>query len=53
MSQALDCAIKVVNYIKVGALNTRLFEKLCQGMGAEYDCLLFHTSVHWLSKETC
>jgi len=43
LKQALDCAIKVVNYMKASALNTRLFRKLCQDMDAEYDSLLFHT----------
>ena len=46
----LDFAIKVVNYIKASGLNTRIFGKLCQDMGAEYDSLLFHTSVRWLLK---
>ena len=50
LKQALDCATKVVNYVKASALNTRLFQKLCQDMDAEYDSLLFHTSVRWLSK---
>jgi len=50
LKQTLDCAIKVVNYIKASALNTRLFRKLCQDMDAEYDSLLFHTSVRCLSN---
>jgi len=29
---------------------SRLFRKLCQDTDAEYDSLLFHTSVRWLSK---
>ena len=36
--------------MKASALNTRLFRKLCQDIDAEYDSLLFHTSVRWLSK---
>ena len=50
LKQTLDSAIKVINYIKASALNTRLFKKLCQDMGAEYEYLLFYTSVGWLSK---
>jgi len=50
LKQTLDCAIKVVNYMKASALNTRLFRNLCQDMDAEHDSLWFHTSVRWLSK---
>ena len=49
LEKTLDCAIKVVNYIKASALNTRIFGKLCQDMGVN-DSLLFHTSVRWLSR---
>lgn len=42
--------IKVVNFIKGSALNSRLFEALCTEMGAEHKHLLFHTDVRWLSK---
>ena len=35
LKKTLNCAIKVVNYIKASALNTRVFGKLCQDMGAE------------------
>lgn len=42
--------VKVVNYIKGSALNSRLFEALCVEMGAEHKHLLFHTDVRWLSK---
>ncbi|KAG6937286.1 zinc finger BED-type containing 5 [Chelydra serpentina] len=41
--------VKVVNYIKSSALNTRLFKRFCQDMGSDFDVLLFYTSVWWLS----
>ena len=41
--------VKVVNYIKSSAVNTRLFRKLCQDMGSNFEVLLFYTSVRWLS----
>lgn len=47
---ALKTAIKVVNYIKKSALNTRLFKQLCSDMNSEHETLLFHTEVRWLSK---
>ena len=50
LEQALDCAIKIVNYIKASPLNFTLFRKLCKDMNAEYDSLLYYTSVRWLSK---
>jgi hypothetical protein len=46
----LSNAIKVVNYIKGSALNTRLFDKLCRDLDALHSSLLFHTEVRWLSK---
>ena len=50
LKKMLDCAIKVVNCIKASALNARILGKLCQDMGVEYNSLLFHTSMHWLSR---
>ena len=39
----LAIVIKVVNYIKSGATNTRLFRQICEGMDATHQSLLFHT----------
>ena len=46
----LAIVIKVVNYIKSGASNTRLFRQICEGMDATHQSLLFQTQVRWLSK---
>uniref|UniRef100_K7FQX6 Uncharacterized protein n=1 Tax=Pelodiscus sinensis TaxID=13735 RepID=K7FQX6_PELSI len=41
--------VKVANHIKSSALNTSLFKRFCLDMGADFDVLLFYTSVRWLS----
>ena len=45
MRDVLNVAIKVVSFIKAGALNSRLFKLLCKDMESEHDALLFHTNV--------
>ncbi|XP_026476289.1 protein ZBED8-like [Ctenocephalides felis] len=42
--------IKIINFIKGHALNTRLFRELCQDGEAEYTDLLYQTEVRWLSR---
>ena len=41
---------QVVNFIKSRPLQNRLFSQLCKAMDSEYECLLYHTEVRWLSK---
>ena len=41
--------VKIVNYVKSSALNTRLFRKICQDIESDFKGLLFHTPVRWLS----
>ncbi len=50
LKEALETAIGVVNFVKASALNTRLFRRLYQNMESDYEGLLFHTTVRWLSK---
>ena len=50
LKQTLDSAIKILNYIKASALNSRLSRRLCQDMESEHQNLVYHTSVRWLSK---
>ena len=50
LQDALNIAIKTVNFIKNGALNTRLFRNLCSEMNTEHQNLLYYTRVRWLSK---
>ena len=50
MRDVMNLAIKVINFIKAGALNSRLFKQLCVDMDSEHQALVFHTNVRWLSK---
>ncbi|XP_068219230.1 protein FAM200C-like [Palaemon carinicauda] len=50
LQEVLESVIKIVNYIKTKALNTRLFKELCKDMHADHEVLLFYTAVRWLSK---
>ncbi|CAH1985487.1 unnamed protein product [Acanthoscelides obtectus] len=43
LRQTLDLAIRIVNYIKISALNSRLFTLLCDDLDSDQKVLLFHT----------
>jgi hypothetical protein len=50
LKTVLTEAVKVVNFIKSRAKNSRLFSILCFEMGSEHDKILLHTEVRWLSR---
>ena len=50
LHEHISVVIKVVNFVKSSALNTRLFSKLCRDMDADHTALLHQTQVRWLSK---
>ena len=50
LHEHMSVVIKVVNYVKSSALNTRLFSKLCKDMDADHTALLYQTQIRWLSK---
>lgn len=53
LKTVLDQVINMVNYIKSRPLKTRLFKQLCKSMEAQYESLLLHTEIRWLSREKC
>ena len=50
LNNVLQNVIKIINHIKVHALNSRLFTQLCEEMDVEHTRLLLYTKVRWLSK---
>ncbi|XP_076314915.1 protein FAM200C-like [Tachypleus tridentatus] len=50
LKKTLDICVKVVNFIRIRALNHRLFQSLCEEMGQKHTVLLYHTEVRWLSR---
>jgi hypothetical protein len=49
INEVLSNAIKLVNEITYKALNSRMFEMLCEEMGFQCTRLLLHAEVRWLS----
>jgi hypothetical protein len=50
LGDVLTEVVKMVNFVKSSALNSRLFKALCEDMGADYKQLLLHAEVRWLSR---
>jgi len=48
--KVLDQMIQIVNFIKTGALTSRLFKTFCADMDSDHQVLLYHTQTRWLSK---
>ena len=50
LSSVLQDVIKIINHVKVHALNSHLFAQLCEEMDIEHTRLHLYTEVRWLSK---
>lgn len=53
LHQSLQFVITAINKIRSSALNTRLFALLCDENDEDFQRLLLHTEVRWLSKGAC
>lgn len=49
-NSVLNDVVKIINHVKAQALNSRLFEQLCEEMDAEHRRLLLYTEIRWLSR---
>ncbi len=50
LNSVLSEVVKIVNYVKTNALNSRIFTALCDDMGSDHKQLLLHAEVRWLSR---
>nr|XP_012597542.1 SCAN domain-containing protein 3 isoform X2 [Microcebus murinus] len=50
LNSVLTDIVKIVNYVKSNALNSRLFSLLCDNMEADHKQLLMHAEIRWLSR---
>uniref|UniRef100_A0A8C0VXM4 SCAN domain-containing protein 3 n=1 Tax=Castor canadensis TaxID=51338 RepID=A0A8C0VXM4_CASCN len=50
LNSVLTDVVKIVNYVKSNALNSRLFSLLCDNMEIDHKQLLLHTEIRWLSR---
>ena len=53
LHESLQLVINAINTIRSNALNSRLFSQLCQENDEDFNRLLLHTEVRWLSKGLC
>ncbi|XP_033842336.1 protein FAM200C-like [Periophthalmus magnuspinnatus] len=49
MTEVLKIVVECVNYVRNSALRNRIFSELCKDMGSEFEVLLYHSNVRWLS----
>ncbi|XP_047591129.1 SCAN domain-containing protein 3 isoform X1 [Lutra lutra] len=50
LNSVLTDTVKIVNYVKSNAFNSRLFSLLCDNMEADHTQLLLHAEMRWLSR---
>ena len=50
LAEVLQIVIECVNYVRNSAVKHRIFKDLCNEMGSEFEVLLYHSNVRWLSR---
>jgi hypothetical protein len=49
----LDHAVQIINFVKSGPLQSRMFKMLCEEMRSHHTALLLHAEVKWPSRDKC
>lgn len=50
MAEVLKTVVECVNYVRKSALRYRIFSELCREMGSEFEVVLLHSNIRWLSR---
>ena len=50
LQNVMTDVVKLVNFIKASALNSRLFRSFCEEMNSEFQELLYYAETRWLSR---
>ena len=50
LAEVLNIVVECMNYVRNSAMKGRIFKELCNEMGSEFEVLLYHSSVLWLSR---
>ncbi|XP_051957444.1 protein ZBED8-like [Xyrauchen texanus] len=50
LAEVLKIVVECVNYVRNSALRHRIFSELRKEMGSEFEVLLYHSNVRWLSR---
>ncbi|XP_067128937.1 protein FAM200C-like [Centruroides vittatus] len=50
LAEVLKIVVECVNYVRNSALRHCIFKELCKEMGSEFEVLLYHSNVRWLSR---
>jgi len=50
LADVLKIVVETVNYVRSSTLNHRIFKELCNKIGSEFEVLLYHSNVRWLSQ---
>ncbi|XP_045113670.1 protein ZBED8-like [Portunus trituberculatus] len=50
LAEVLKIVVECVNYVRNSALKHHIFKELCNEMGSEFEVLLYHSNIRWLSR---